>query len=98
MQLAGPVDSVEKSEAFEVVEEQPDNADDEVNREGAKFEKGSIQPSGFPVSSSPPLTSQRASDVCGLFPRTPYCFPQARVCPPYFTGAGLSVPRGCEYL
>ena len=40
MQLADPVDSVEKSEAFEVVEEQPDNADDEVNREGAKFEKG----------------------------------------------------------
>ena len=46
------------------------------------FLKGSIQPSGFPVSSSPlPLTSQRGSDVCGLFPRTPYCLPEPKSVP-----------------
>ena len=30
---------MEKNEVFEVVGEEPDNTDDEVNREGANFEK-----------------------------------------------------------
>ena len=37
--VGGPCRWSGESEVFEVAEEQPDSADDEVNREGAKFGK-----------------------------------------------------------